>query len=483
MTLKNGNSYRESLKELNPEVFYLGKKIDDRLGYPSFLPHINSAALTYELANMPEYEELLTATSHLTGKKINRFTHIHQNTDDLVKKVKALRLLGQKTGACFQRCVGWDALNATYTVTYEIDKKNGTNYHEKFKEYLLYVQENDLMIAGAMTDPKGDRSLKPSQQKDPDLFLHVVEKNDKGIIVRGAKAHQTGIINSHEVLAMPTLAMGEEDKDYALAFAIPVDTKGIIHIFGRQTNDTRRLEEGTIDKGNYKYGIVGGEALTIFNDVFVPWERVFMCGEWEWTGLFVERFASYHRQNYGGCKTGVSDVIIGSAVAAAEYNGVASASHIKDKIAEMVNMTETLYSCSIACSNQGHETDSGAYIVNPLLANVTKLNVTRYIYEICRLCHDIAGGLIATLPSEADLNNPQLKYLIEKYLKGVDDIPTEDRMRIFRLIENITGGTALVESMHGAGSPQAQKIMILKQANLNMKKKLAEDLAGIEKEK
>jgi 4-hydroxybutyryl-CoA dehydratase/vinylacetyl-CoA-Delta-isomerase len=479
--MKNREQYIESLRNLNSQVYYFGKKVENIVEHPSFQPHINSAALTYELANMPEYEELLTATSHLTEKKINRFTHIHQSTDDLVKKVKALRLLGQKTGACFQRCVGWDALNATYTVTYEMDQKYGPDYHKRFVEYLKFVQENDLMIAGAMTDPKGDRSLRPSQQVDPDLYVHIVEKNDKGIIVRGAKAHQTGIINSHEMLVMPTIAMGEEDKDYAVVFAIPVDTEGVIHIFGRQTNDSRRFEEGEIDKGNYKYGIVGGEALTIFNDVFVPWERVFMCGEYEFAGLLVERFASYHRQNYGGCKTGVSDVIIGSAVAIAEYNGVSKASHVRDKIVEMVHLAETLYCGSIACSAEGFPTPSGAYFVNPLLANTVKQNVTRYIYEICRLCHDIAGGIIATLPSEADLKNKDIGHYIEKYLKGVEGVSTEDRIRILRLIENMTGGTALVESMHGAGSPQAQRIMILRQANLNQKKKLAENLAGIKK--
>jgi 4-hydroxybutyryl-CoA dehydratase/vinylacetyl-CoA-Delta-isomerase len=479
--MKNREQYIESLKNLKTQVYYFGKKVENIVEHPSFQPHINSSSLTYELAHMPEYKELLTAISHLTGKKINRFTHIHQSTEDLVKKVKALRLLGQKTGACFQRCVGWDALNATYTVTYEMDQKYGTDYHQRFLEYLKMVQENDIMIAGAMTDPKGDRSLKPSQQSDPDMYLRVVEKDDKGIIVRGAKVHQTGIINSHEMLIMPTIAMGEADKDYAVAFSIPVDTEGVIHIFGRQTNDSRRFEEGEIDKGNYKYGIVGGEALTVFDDVFVPWERVFMCGEYEFAGLLVERFASYHRQNYGACKTGVCDVIIGSAVAIAEYNGVAKASHIRDKVAEMVHLAETLYCGSIACSAEGFPTQAGAYFVNPLLANTVKQNVTRYIYEICRLCHDIAGGAIATLPSETDLNNEQIGKYVEKYFKGVADIPAEDRIRMMRLIENITGGTALVESMHGAGSPQAQKIMILRQANLNHKKKLAEELAGIKK--
>jgi len=481
MALKNKDSYIESLKILNTQIYYMGKKIEKFWEHPSLMPHINSAGVTYELANIPEYEELLTATSQLTGKKINRFTHIHQNREDLLKKAKALRLLGQKTGACFQRCVGWDAINAVHTVTYDMDRKLGTNYHKRFLQYLEYIQENDLMVSGSMTDPKGDRSLKPNQQSDPDMFVHVVEKNDKGIIVRGAKAHNTGAVNSHEMLIMPTTALGEEDKDYAITCAIPVDADGVIHIFGRQTNDTRRLEEGEIDKGNYEYGMVGGEALTVLNNVFVPWERVFMCGEYQYAYPLVERFATYHRSNYGACKTGVCDCIIGAAVAIAEYNGVAKSSHIKDTVVEMNHLNETLYCCSIACASESAPTSSGSYYVNPLLANVTKLNVTHHIYEICRLCHNIAGGAVATLPSEADLKHPEIGAFVEKYFKGNKHVSTEDRIRMFRLIENLTGGTALVESMHGAGSPAAQRIMILRQSNLKHKKKLAEELAGVKK--
>lgn len=483
MALKDGNSYRESLRALNIKVYAFGEKIDDVVAHPLFQPHINAAALTYDLAHDPATEDLVATTSHLTGKKISRFTHIHQSTDDLIKKVKMLRLIAGKTGSCYQRCVGWDALNATYTVTFEMDRDLGTDYHQRLRRYLEYVQENDLMVAGAMTDPKGDRGLSPGKQKDPDMFVHIVEKNDKGIVIRGAKVHQTGVVNSHEMLIMPTMAMGEDDKAYAVACALPTNTPGVIHIFGRQTNDTRRLEGGGLDQGNVKYGIVGGEALTVLEDVFVPWERVFMCEEYQYAGLLVERFACYHRQNYGGCKAGVSDVIIGATTAMAEYNGAAKASHVRDKIVEMVHLTETLYCGSIACSCEGAPTPSGAYYVNALLANTVKQNVTRFIYEIARLSHDIAGGCIATMPSEKDLQNSEIGKYVEKYFNGVADAPTEDRMRIARLVENMTGGTALVESMHGAGSPQAQRVMILRQANLGHKVKLAKKLAGVKDEK
>jgi 4-hydroxybutyryl-CoA dehydratase/vinylacetyl-CoA-Delta-isomerase len=477
--IKTREDYLQSLKELGHVVYFKGERITDVTGHPSFIPHINSAAKTYELALMPEHEDLLTATSHLTGKKINRFTHIHQSVDDLIKKVQMLRLVAHETGSCFQRCVGFDGLNATHMTTYDIDEKHGTQYHRRFIEYLKYIQEQNLMLVGGMTDPKGDRSKAPSKQGDLDLFTRVVERRNDGIIMRGAKAHQTGAVNSHEILVMPTMALREGDEDYALTCAVPLNAQGVLLIFGRQTNEERK-SESRLDAGNPDYGMVGGEALVVFDDVFVPWERVFMCGEIDLSALLVERFATLHRQNYGGCKGGVSDVLVGACALATEFQGTAKAAHIRDKIAEMMHLAETIYAGSIACSAMGYKTGSGAYYPDPILANCTKLNVSRNIYKIARLAHDVAGGIIATLPSEGDLRHPEIGKYVEKYMAGVKGVSTEARMKILRLIENMTGGTALVESMHGAGSPQAQKIMYQRLGKVDMKVKWAKKLAGIE---
>jgi len=301
---------------MKTEIYFMGEQIENILDSPYIRPHINTAAVTYDIAFEPETIDLATAVSPYTGKKINRFTHIQQDAEDMVKKSKLLRAIGQKTGTCFQRCVGWDAMNAVYSVSYEIDRKYGTKYQEKVIDFVKYIQENDYMVVGGMTDPKGDRGLPPHQQPDPDVFVHVAERRKDGIIVRGAKAHQTGAANSHEILVMPTVAMRAEDKDFAVSFAAPLDAPGVTLIFGRQTNDERKL--GKLDQGNPTYGVVGGEALVIFNNVFVPWERVFMCGETEFAGMLVERFAVYHRQNYGACKAGVIDVLIGASAAMAE---------------------------------------------------------------------------------------------------------------------------------------------------------------------
>ncbi len=480
MALMTGEEYVESMRKLKLNIYMFGEKIENPIDHPILRPSLNSVKATYDLAQLPEYEDLMTVTLD-DGRKINRFANIHRSTDDLIKKVKMQRLCGQKTAACFQRCVGMDAFNAEWSTTYEIDAKYGTSYHENFKKYLRMVQDNDLTVDGAMTDPKGDRGLAPHAQPDPDMYLRVVERRDDGIIVRGAKAHQTGIINSQEVIVMPTVAMGPDDKDYAVSFAVPVDTEGIVMIIGRQSCDTRKLEGSQLDVGNSEFG--GVEALVVFDNVFVPNDRIFLNGEFEYAGMLVERFAGYHRQSYGGCKVGVGDVLIGAAALAADYNGVPKVSHIKDKLIEMTHLNETLYCCGIACSAEGTPTDSGNYIIDLLLANVCKQNVTRYPYEIARLAEDIAGGLMVTAPSEKDLNDPVVGGYVEKYLKGIEGVSTENRLRILRLIENLTLGTAAVgyrtESLHGAGSPQAQRIMISRQGNIGRKKELAKAIAKI----
>lgn len=478
--MKTGLEYIESLKKLNLNLYMFGEKISDPINHPIIRPSLDAVALTYDLAFDPLYEDLATVKSHLTGEKINRFTHIFQSHDDLVKKVKRQRLLGQKTACCYQRCVGQDGMNAVYSTAYEIDIKYKTNYFKNITDFVKYVQREDLTVDGAMTDPKGDRSLPPSKQDDPDLYLRVIERNDKGIIVKGCKAHQTGIVNSHEILVMPTIAMNPEDKDYAVSFAIPSDAEGITIIYGRQSCDTRKLEGSEIDVGNSRYG--GHEALIIFDKVFIPNSRIFLNGETEFVSQIVERFAGHHRPSYA-CKVGVGDVLIGAAAVAAEYNGVPRVSHIKDKLIEMTHLNETLYSSALACSYEGSPTPSGAYLIDLLLANVCKQNVTRFPYEMCRLAEDIAGGLMVTQPSEKDFRSPKIGHYVEKYLKGIANVSTEDRMRIMRLIENLTLGTGAVgyrtESLHGAGSPQAQRIMIDRLSNMEHKKELAKHIAKI----
>lgn len=476
--ITTGQEYIESLRNRELSVYLFGEQIDDPVEHPIIRPSINALAATYDLAQTNP--DLAASVSPYTGEKINRFLHIAENADDLILQNKMQRKLGQLTGTCFQRCVGMDAINSLHSVTYDMDQKYQSDYHQKFLSFLTMVQHGGFVISGAMTDVKGNRNLLPHQQSDPDLYVRVVDRNEDGVFIRGAKAHQTGCINSHWLIVMPTLRLTEKDKTYAIVGAIPVDAKGITYIYGRQSSETRHMEESTIDTGNQKFS--GQEALVIFENVFIPNEFVFLDGEYEFAAPLVERFTCYHRRSYV-CKSGVGDVLIGAAATIAEYNGVDKASHVKDKLTEMTHLNETIYGVGISSSQESEAMPSGVYMPNDMLANVCKHHVTKLTYEIGRLAQDLAGGLVATMPSEKDLKHPELGKIIQKYLKTKPDLDPEDRVRILRLIENMTLGRNavgyLTESLHGAGSPQAQRVRIAQQMQLDFKKELARALAGI----
>lgn len=484
MALKTGDEFIASVKSLGLEAYILGKKTGDLTEHPLVSPSTRAVATTFDCAFSEDEEtrNLFRATSSLSGEEINRFTHLHQSTDDLMAKVQMQRKCANLTCCCYQRCVGWDAANAIFSVTYECDEKHGTDYHQRFREFWKRVQTEDVVVDGAMTDPKGDRAKRPKDQKDPDLFLHIVERKPDGIVIRGAKFHQTGMLNSHEILVMPTLAMREGEEEWAVCCAVPTNADGIRYVFGRQSSDRRKLDDQPLDLGNFKYGT--HEVMTVFDNVFVPEERIFMNGEFDFSGMFVERFAGYHRQSYGGCKPGLGDVLIGATALIARMNGAEKASHIRDKIVEMIHLNETLYCSGIACSALGQPTAAGNYQIDLLLANICKLNVTRFPFEIARLAIDIAGGLIATLPSAADFDNPETGPYIRKYLASVEGVDPIDRVKVLRLIENMTTGPGavsyLIESVHGAGPPQAQRIMIGRQADLEAKIDKAKRLIGID---
>jgi 4-hydroxybutyryl-CoA dehydratase/vinylacetyl-CoA-Delta-isomerase len=469
--------YIESLRGRKLKVYLMGERVEVPVDHPMIRPSVNAMAKTYDLAL--EAPDLATAVSAETGQRVNRFLHIAKCPEDVVMQNQLQRRLGQLTGTCFQRCVGMDALNSLYSVTYEIDAQHGTPYHLRLQAFIQLMQTHNYVIGGAMTDVKGDRSKSPSEQADADMYVHVSRRTAKGVYIRGAKAHQTGCINSHWLIVMPTLRLKPEERDYAIVGALPVDAEGITYVIGRQSCDTRSLE-GEIESGNA--GFSGQEALVIFEDAFIPNELIFMNGEVEFSAMLVERFTAFHRRSYV-CKSGVGDVLIGAAATAAEYNGVERASHIRDKLVEMTYLNETIYATGIASSYQSQPTASGAYLCDELLANVCKQQVTRITYEMARLAQDLAGGLLVTLPSEADYRSDEIGRLLEKYLKGVEDVPTEYRMRILRLIENLTLGRNavgyLTESLHGAGSPQAQRIQIQRQMDLDFKQGLAKKLAGI----
>ncbi|MGE4322717.1 MAG: 4-hydroxyphenylacetate 3-hydroxylase family protein [Sphingobium sp.] len=476
-----GEDYIASLRDRGTTLYLFGEQVEEPVDHPMIRPSINALARTYDLAI--EDPELASAHSDLIDAPVNRFLHFVGGPQDLVMKNRMQRRLGQLTGTCFQRCAGLDTISVLHSITYDIDARHGTSYHKRFLAFMAQAQRNNVIVGAGMTDPKGDRSKRPSEQDDPDLFMHITRRTEQGIYVRGAKAHMTGGWNSHWICVMPTMNLGPADKAFAVVGMVPADADGITFIYGRQSCDTRAMEAGDIDKGNARFG--GQEALVVFDDVFIPNDHVFMDGEYEFAQEMVARFTNYHRASYV-CKTGLGDVMVGAAAAIAEYNGADQAGHVKDKLVEMTHLNETIYSSAIASSHEAKELPSGIFMNDGMLANVCKHNVTRFPYEISRLAQDLAGGLMVTLPSEQDFEHAVAGPILRKYLQGRSNVPTEHRQRMLRLIENMTLGRNavgyLTESLHGAGSPQAQRIQILRGMEVERKKGYARDLAGISPE-
>jgi len=477
MGLKTKAEYIESIRALKPTAYMFGERITNVVDNPRLRAGIEATAATYEVAE-GEFRDLVVTTSPLINEPVNRFTLPPASIEDLVARVKVNRALGNYVGTCHQRCTGLDCLSTLSIVTYDIDKKHGTKYNDRFIEFLKYVQKNDLAANAGVTDVKGDRSLGPNEQSDKDMYLHVVERRKDGIVVRGAKAHQTGSLSSHEIIVLPTRAMGKGDTDYAVAFSVPSDTKGLIHVVGRSTLDMRELDG--CDIGNTMYSKYC--PTLIFDNVFVPWERVFMCGETEFAQDMVVKFSSLHRQSHGGCKSGKIDCMIGAALTLMDYNGTAKVSHHKQKVIDMIHRAETLYACCLAASYEGKKQPSGTYYIDTVLANASKLHEGKELAEAIRLMIDVSGGFVADLPSDRDFQNPEVGNLLKKYLKGAEGQSVEDRVKMYRLVEKMALESAdTISDIHGGGSPEAHRVTIYRETDLNKKKQAAKRLAGIGK--
>jgi len=469
--------YIESLRALKPTVYMSGERITNVVDNPRIRAGIESTGATYELAELPEYRGMMITTSPLIHEPVNRFNLPPASIEDLVARVKINRTLGRYVGTCHQRCTGLDCMCGLAIVTHDIDQKYGTKYNERFIEFLKHMQKNDLTGNAGVTDFKGDRGLAPKDQPDKDVYLRVVEKLSDGIIVRGAKSHQSGSLSAHETIVLPTRAFRPGEEEFAVAFAVPTDTKGITHVVGRSSLDTRELEG--CDTGNIRYSKYC--PTVIFDNVFVPWERVFMCGEVEFAQELVSRFSAFHRQSHGGCKSGKIDCMTGAALLMMDYNGAAKVSHLKQKVIDMIHRAETLYACSLAASYEGRPEPSGTYFIDSVMANASKLHEGREMAEATRIMVDIAGGLVSDLPSDRDLANPEIAPFLKKYLKGAAQVPVEKRVKMFRLIEKMAMESAdTISDIHGGGSPEAHRITILRESDLEARKNAARRLAGIE---
>lgn len=465
--MRTAAQYIESLRQRKLRLFVDGELVANPVDHPKVRPSMNAVAATYAMAHHPEHRHLAVAHSDVIDADVNRFCHLFRSPEDLVHKVELQRVLGRATGTCFQRCVGMDGLNALFIATYEA----GAEQHGRFVRWLAATQRADDVINGAMTDAKGDRSKRPADQ--PDQFLRVVERRPDGIVIRGAKLHQTGAANSHQILVMPGQALKPGEEDFAVACAMPVDAPGVTMVLGRQPSDGRK---GTVDAGNFRYG--GQEVVVLFEDVFVPNERVFLDGHIDACATLVDAFAGFHRASYGGCKPGNLDVLIGAVAGVTQEHGVRKASHVRDKLVEMAHLTESIHALGLAASTKSAQHASGIWQVDPILANVCKHNVTRMPYEIGRIAEDLAGGMLGTMPSLEDLQHEE----IGEELRRV--VGTTERAKLLRLVEWMTYGSGAVplrlECMHGAGSPQAQRIVLERRYDWAERVAHARRLAGLD---
>jgi len=488
--VRTKEQYMKDLGRMKPNLYYDGREID-RLDALQ-MDCLNTIGTTYDVFDDPEYKELMQVKSHLTGEIINRFNHIHHSTDDLHKKQDMVRKLCQKTGGCIQRCMGCDAANAIYNVSYEADKlnKGESQYHENFKKWLLRFQQEDLIAAGAQTDVKGDRIKRPADQADPDMYVHVVEKKKDGIIVRGCKLNISEASVSDELLVMPTRALRPEDKDYAVAFAVPGDYEGVsqvvtIHNLRKREHFPRGFTPGATD------------SYLIFDDVFVPWERVFLCGEYQHGGALALLFGLFHRHSYSGCKPAIGDITIGTAALAAEYNNIARASHVRHKMAELILITELGYAAGYTASDLGKPEiympgmgnipyGPGSYIPHSIYCNVGRCLTGESVFREAEIITDICGGIPATFPHEKDFLNPKLKDKLYKYVIRNPNIAAENAAQLWRYVGDAmcsaSSGIALIGGYHGGGSPVMEEIAITTQYDIEARKMMVKKIAGIDDE-
>ena len=476
MALKSYEEYIGSLKRMRSNIYKFGELIEDVTTHPATRLTVEGHSKSYRLHDDPRMKEVLTTTSHLTGEPISRYLSIIRSPEEMYANSRMKRLMFQLTGTCTGgRCVGWTAINSMFVTTYDMDEKLGTQYHKRLLSWLKDAQAKDITIAGALTDPKGDRTKTPSLQDDPDMSLRIVEKRPDGIVVRGAKVMICGIAAANEIFVLPGSGYKEADKDYAVAFVIPRDIENLTIVETRRPSDTRETEEG-FDTPVKEGGIT--QAYLFFEDVFIPSGRVFMAGEYQYALNVVMNFIAPYRAAIGGCVAGQGDVKIGAAVLTARSNGL-SAKVFNDKIVQMHINNETTFGMGIAAAAMGKKHPSGAWQCDQLLSNVNKIHVATLPYETSRLAQDISGGIAETgcMPSYKDFISPKYGHLIQKYMKA--KYSAESRARAARLVEWATIGAGVPGCMHGGGSPDGARLVIRSMENLEEKVNIARKLAGI----
>ncbi len=455
--LMSGQEYRESLRRYQPRVFVNSQAIRSVADEPLLAPGVNGVALTYDFALREDCAPLMRASRPdlADGRAVNRMIAIPASGQDLLDKLEAVRLVCQET-SCAQRYLGGDALAAIQQTTARVDAEAGTAYGERFRAYLERAYAEDLALGVAMTDGKGDRSRRPSQQANPDAYVRIVERRKGGIVISGVKAIVTGAPYLHELLVLPGRNMTAADAAYAVCCAVPVDAENLTLVArpaGRPGEPAATFSA--------RYG--QSTAVAIFDGVFVPWERVFLAGEWEHSGFLTDQYAAHHRHTCIGARAGFGDLLIGASVLMTEANGLdlERTHHLREAMVELIQMVEGFFACGVAASVYGIPDPAGVMAPEPVFANVGKLLLATQIYDMHRIAHQLSGGLIATLPGPEEDHNPATAGRLSELLAARSDIPYERRIEVARFIEDLTAsyqaGWYSVISLHGGGSPEAMK--------------------------
>jgi 4-hydroxybutyryl-CoA dehydratase/vinylacetyl-CoA-Delta-isomerase len=481
MALKTPQQYLETLKD-GRVVYCDGKRVPDVTKHPILNITNHWVAMDYVMSNDPKYQDLLTDID-ADGDRVAFALQPQRTREDLLRLREVVKLwaratFGKPPGAKF---VAKDGLNAVTVVSRRVDKKYGTNYAGNVESYRKYLQKNDLAFAMALTDVKGDRNLSPSQQvQHKDFYVRVVEERPDGIVVSGAKTHISNVPAVNEVLVAPCHAMKEEDKDYAVAFAIPVNTKGITMISAEP--------EVAEDYDLFDHPIAGSvyinDALIVFENVFIPKERIFLKREWEFAGQVAYMFANFHRLSAETYKAVELEIVTGAATLMAEYNGIEKKAHVRDKLTWLAMYTEMIETLGKAAVEHCiKEADSDLVYPNPLIANICKYQFADNWHTATKYVQDIAGGIVATAPSAKDFYNPETRRFIEKYLAGSAKASTEDRLRVIKLVKDMTSSYEDVLTIHAEGSLEAQKLSVLQLADFDRYKAAAMRAAQVENKK
>jgi len=453
--LMSAADYRDSLRAYSPKVFVNGARVESVADEPLLAPGIAGIGVTYDFALKPENAMLMTARQGTSGKTVNRMLHIDETSTDLLYKLEAVRLVCRESG-CAMRYLTHDAFNGIFQAAKRTDAAHGTDYHQRFLAYMHEVQDQDLTVGVAMTDAKGDRSKRPGDQANPDVYVRIAERRGDGIVIRGTKAIVTGAPYLHAFLVMPCRTMTPEDADFAVCCAVPVDAPGVTIV----AKPAGRPGEAAA-KFSGKYGQSVG--VVIFDDVFVPWDRVFLAGETEEGGVLTTAYATHHRHSCIGARAGFGDLLIGAGALMIEANGLDPDrhGHIRDAMVDLIKIVEGFFACGVASSVYCQKDPGGSVMPDTVFANIGKLLLATQIYDMHRLAHYVSGGLVVALPGPDEDHNPETAGSLAAVLAGRPDVPAAQRMEVARLVEDLTashqGGWYSLISLHGGGSPEAMK--------------------------